>query len=634
MLDISINGNVVSQEPDGVKDLTERLYYSTELGGYLTEVTGTVVFYGDEYEYLRELMDGQMCDAVSLIISDRGALVPIFNGKMFLTDMIWHPDKSMVEAEVLDDGYLSAIDGNREIEAEINVNKSKNGVIITSLALSGLQFWNETRGISYTNRSGMRVGDALEFFVDFMTDGQVGFVSDFFNTNATTHPQYFDMICTGLTMRDGSSDYPRISFDSLFKDLQKLYNLSFAVERTAAGVHMRVEPREYFYGTTTGESFLDILHPTQTIRRDSFYSKVTFGSAQVSNDFTYYPNIPFSGVLQENYHLGGECNINTQLPLQLSTLITDPNIIQDVLPSGSANEGYDDEVFLVRFDSLNSSYGTMTLKPGSATDYYYNEAYSNYRVAERWFNQIPESIFSFLGSGNDEAFATQTANPQKYHDSLPLDPSYIVSNFLVCDDDVNPPNEDPSNNYQVGALTAGGLGFHFTGQAGYYTAPINGMYNVTADFYVTGYFPTKAALVRIDSANNIVEFPWEETAFTGTFTISTADQLTHNHTFFMNAGDKVAFAWEAPVNIEIWNATFKVLDPLGGEWVTGDPKSVRLLETSFDYDISQDKWNTIQDDPFKSFYADYKTGSVNGWISEIERDRLTGKSSVKLLSKP
>ena len=638
MLNIIVNGNVVNQEPDGVKDLTERIYYSAELGGYLTEVSGSVAFYGNEYDYLRGLLDSQICDSVSLIIADTESITPIFNGKMFLTDMIWYPDRSMVEAEVLDDGYLSAIDGNKEIEAEINVNKSKNGITITSLALSSLQFWDETRMTNYNNRSGMRVGDALEFLVDFMTDGQVGFVSDFFDTNATTHPQYFDMICTGLTMRDGTASYPRISFDSLFKDLQKIYNLAFAVERTADGVRMRVEPKNYFYKLELGVSFENVFNPKQTIRRDSFYSKMTMGSAQTSSSHDFYPNIPFSGVGKESYHLGGECNINTQLPLELSTLITDTNIIQDILPSGAGLDNYDDDVFLIRFDSLNSSYYAMTQKPGSATDYYYNEPYHNYRVAKRWFDQIPESIFSFLGGGNDQAFATQSVNPKNY---VAIG-SGVGDRFLLCDDDSTGPNEDPSGNYTTGNLnftipnSFTGLGtFTCNGQAGYYTAPINGMYNVTARFYlISGAFFNPMGLIRLDSSSNVVEFPWT----TMPQNIYGPDiggfYVEHNYTFYMDASDIVAFVFANDINVYIQSATFKVLDPLGGEWQTNDSKDVRLIETAFDYDVDQNDWNDIVDDPFKTFYTTFQSGSVSGWISEIERNRLTGRSSVRLLSKP
>lgn len=640
MLNVTVNGQIASSEPTGVTDLVERIYYSVELGGYLSEVTGSVSFYGDDYSYLKNLRNTLICESVSLVIYDSEIDVPIFNGKMFLTDMEWFPDQSRVDAEVLDDGYLSDIDGNREIEAVINVGKSKNGFVIPSLALSGLTFWNETRSLNYPNRSGMRVGDALDFLVDFMTDGAMNFVSDFFDTN--TNAQYYDMICTGITMRDATATYPTISFDKLFTDLQRLYNLAFAVERTLSGLQLRIEPKSYFYKSSTGLSFDKVSNPRQSVNSGSFYASVDFGSAQTTTNYTYFPNIPFAGVLQEQYHLGGECNINTKLGLKLSKLITETNIIQDVLPSGTSNDNYDDDVFLVRFADLNNSHDAMTVNPVTPTFYYYNEPFSNFRVAERWFEQIPESIFSFLGSGNDQAFATQTLPNTNIHGL-----EYVLGDFLLkCNDDTNPPNEDPSNNYTYGAFSvtvpnylSGGQGSAvISGDGGYYTAPINGVYNISVSFFITGQWFNPVGLVRTDASGLAIDsavmnlYATNPPGFNSAF--MTEYQFTQNFTFFMNVGEKVAFIVSVGgAFVYIRDATFSVLDPLGGQWQTNDSRNVRLIETAFDYDIAQQDWNEIRNDPFKTFSANFTSGSVNGWISEMERNRLTGRGSVRIQSK-
>lgn len=639
MLKVQINGIEAVEEPTGVKELSERLYYSVELGGYLSEVSGTVSFFGEDYDRLKELRDTDICGAVGLVIEDTDVLVPVFNGKMFLTDMEWFPDEHRVDAEVLDDGYLSKIDGAREIEAQVNVGISKNGVAITSLALSGLTFWNELRTLNYPNHSGMRVGDALEFLVDFMTDGEVGFVSDFFDTN--TEPQYYDMIVNGKEVRNGGGVYPRISFDSLFRDLQRIYNLAFALERTEAGIRMRIEPKSYFYKEVSSIEFPDAHNPKQTIKSGSFYANVSFGSSKTSDIFTYYPNIPFSGTYQENYHLGGECNINTKLGLQLTTLVTDPNVIQDVLPSGTSNDNYDDDTFLVRFADLNNSHDAMTASPAGGGFYYYNEPYSNYRVSQRWFDQVPESIFSFLGGGNDASFATQSVSPYLY-DNITAN-----ADFLLCDDDTNPPNHDAGGNYQTGALSVfvpidvydfNSSSITLTGNGGYYTAPANGMYNVTARFYIeSGIWFQPAGLLRVNSSNVALEWPWDDLNPDGTIFYGPAIGgfwVEHNHTFFMETGDYVTFGFGNSTGISVSDATFKVLDPLGGEWQTNNARDVRLIETAFNYDIPQDDWNDIKDDPFKTFRASYNSGSVNGWISEMSRNRLTGEGSVRLQSKP
>ncbi|WP_416487241.1 hypothetical protein, partial [Klebsiella pneumoniae] len=97
-------------------------------------------------------------------------------------------------------------------------------------------------------RKTMTAYHALEYLVATMSDGQIGFVSNYLTPvigQETPH------IMSGRQLRGDTIDIgPVLSWSELFGDLSKLYNLAFAVEEYNVGQwRIRVEPIEYFRQT-------------------------------------------------------------------------------------------------------------------------------------------------------------------------------------------------------------------------------------------------------------------------------------------------------------------------------------------------------------------------------------------------
>lgn len=630
MLNVLLNGIPVGIEPDDVKDIKERLYYSKELSGYLTEISGSIKFRGDEYHILKELRDSSPCGVVTIEIFQDGE--PDIIARAFVSDMVWYPNECACEVSMIDDGFLSRIDNNRTKKCDMNSSKSKDGTVITTTTTNSFVFPNETDTGNYASRHGLFIYDAFDFLVKFMTDGNMSFASDFFDRytySFSERPQAYAGICTGLAIRDGSEDYPYISFDEFYTDMVKAYNLAFSVESEVdGGLVLRIEPKSYFKQSQGVVSFDDIGQLEQAIEAHSFVAAVRFGSSQVSGAYDYLQNIRFIGVQDEEYHLAAECTLTNKLDLKFTKMITDTNIIQDVLPSGTSNSEYDEEVFLVAFD--NTPKALLTQKPSSGTDYYYNETFTNREIALRWFDQIPESIYLFLGSGNDGMMAALTTQEQ-YNGTLGL--------FLDCDDDSVAPNHDVNGNYAVGAasvvgwvsLITGGT-TTLTGNGGVYTAPSNNAYSFTVTLNVIGggILFYNAGYVRTDSSDNFISYtqtPHGQGQFIfGTHTFTT--------TLYLDAGDKVMFMFPPSSDVTLQaGATFSVGDPLGGAWVTYDSNDNYLLSSNFDFDVSKNDWRDIKQGPYNFIPCSHIDGQFNGWIDEFERDRLTGHSTIKLLSK-
>ena len=189
MLNITSPDFTIVGQPDGLSELRHRIYYSNELSGYLEEFAGQLTFYGSEYTYLRRRFFSNGCAVIPIVLTDGIGLQLTAN--LFLNDATWQIDRQAVTCEVVDDSYLSLIDNNKGIKAFVNVPRSKNDLPITAVEQTDLKFKaydvvNNTD--TPADRHGVRVYDALRTLIEFMSDGLIGFESNFFNRPHTPPP--------------------------------------------------------------------------------------------------------------------------------------------------------------------------------------------------------------------------------------------------------------------------------------------------------------------------------------------------------------------------------------------------------------------------------------------------------------
>lgn len=609
---VKLNG-VKYDEQVGFNSLTERLYFSKELRGYLKEVKGEITFIEDAYNYLRELFIDGICSQVDVefIVNNRS-----INGRIVLVDCEWNPPKRKVKCEVIDNSYTSNIFNNRKIKAFMNVGRSKNDVEFTPVLQTDCTFVDPNDANPVTNRKGVRIFDALDFLIQFVSDGAIRVASDYLNPNyGTTNAPYLT-IFTGNAIRTGSADYAYASLFDVLGDIAKLRNLEFGIEVSGGVTYFRIEPASYFKQSSNGTVIENVNDYFQEVNRDLFYSKVIFGSAQEDDkDFTYLQNIRFQSFRKEEYHLGGQCNIDNELNLECDTFITDTNIIQDILPvaqGGTDNDQYDDDIFLVQLDSNNKV--VLTLKPASATDYYFNESLTNRAVSLFWFGSIPQSIYAYLGEGNDGCLATLTVDQS-------IDPTYDTA---ACNDDSSPPNNDVNGNYTVGSTFNG----YTNTVAGYYTAPSNNVFNIN----FSGRFTGLLSQVQIRRISGTTTLQIQE-LYTGNL----IDQVNYlliegGATFYMNAGEIALVVFILSDGTLHSGATFEVADPLGGTWTTYEVNDTFFIQNNFEYDIDDQTWQQIIDSPYSRMRFTHVDGVTDGWIDEVERTLIDGGAQFKLSS--
>lgn len=631
-IDVYLDGNLVVQEPIGIRELAEHLYYSEDLSAYLLEVDGAIIFTGTEFDYLYDKFRTSVCTAVSIRIVDTSEFEVDFEGYINVSDIEFEPDIKYAVCEIQNNNITSRIENNKSIDCTLTVGRSKNDVAY-SVTQQTITIYSPDLG-STIQREGIRIFDAFKSIVSFVTDGQIGFVSNYFDYTVNTDPQVYSVLTTGSELRTGNGNYPVISFHDLFNDLNSLENLALSFEDG----NIRIEDKDYYKQQASSISFDSVSGLKQQLATETLYAQVKFGSVAVSSEYDYLQDIRFNCMNQESYHLGGQCNTDTTLDLTTIAIITDTNIVQDVLPvsvGGSGNDAYDENVIIVHCDSSNES--VMSLKPASSTDYYMNDRFINRNVALRWWGQVPNSIYAFLGSGNDGCYIGLSVN-QSGTDLAP----YV--NGLQCDNE-SPPYHDVNGNYAIdtryfpGYPVAMGdiIGVNLM-TAGFYTAPANGVYSFQCDVIVewplTSPFTPNFFFQRM--ASNTIGGAMEYNDECAVIPLGgTQFRVIGGATFYLNAGEYVGCSWiaTAPPQIIYAGSTFTCFDPLGGIFTTYDESVVYQIQNQFQYNIPVDEWKTIKSLPFQAMEITHMVGRENGWLKDISRRLISGKSDVTLLSR-
>lgn len=621
------------ENPHMWETLQERFYLSDVIGGYLLEITGSVEWGGGAYQYLRGLFLSGICQTVNVRITDScadGNDQKIFDGLIFISDLEFDLNRCVVIVEFVDNSFISKIDNNKSIKCYLGVNRSKNDVDITAFSneQTGIILRSKTNVNDITTGTAYRIFDAFTFLIAFMTDGTVNFVSDYFDPagSGTDDTAKYTVLINGKEIRTGAANnLAYISYEDFYNDINKIYNIAFSVENTTGTPTVRIEPKSYYKQSSVVNYFENPAELKQRINKERLYAKAKFGSAQVATVFTYLPDVLFNGFEQEEYHLLGECNSQAILDLQLSELITDTNIIQDVLPSGTGNTSYDDSNFLIVLDSSNVNESYVTI---GATTYYYNKPFTNYNVSVYWFGGIPQSIAQFIGNGDDTFRASFVSTTQTI-------PTLTQANIIFPDDSTSP-NHDVNGNYN----TANGR----------FTAPVQGFYAFRLTQLVSGGVYT-SLINRYNSVNVIQEFIYGGAyvpPFVCGLTNACGNQTIVNNSIYildytwgmqMDIGDYIEIVGEpygANSGVLHEGTAFECTFAVTGGGIVQEYNStdMDLVQNNFNQNISCDMWNAIKLSPFETHTITYPDGVIGGWISEIQRTISTGQAEVFINSKP
>lgn len=457
----TLDGTLLTRDPEGWDAIVLTLERNKDIAGLLSLFTSELIFKQDGYDILKsELDNNNYNNKLTVLIEEQNASTwsVSFEGVILIANVIYNLDRKEAKATVEDSSFFGGIEQNKNIKAIIESEFSKNEVKLTAVSQKLRSMFNPATGFFYgpTNITYLAT-DVLDFLVRFMTDNEVkGITSTYLTTTSnfdgipsTGSTGGLLYLVTGQNLREfvpAPTKFLNVSFADLFRNLQRLHNLSFDFTTNSAGeTVMRIEELDFFFQQSTTLTIRNIKDLQVTINRDKLFSRIDIGS-QTSTTGSYpAANNNFWTVFkQEDYYISGRSNSDTILDLT-TDFITDSNVIEDVRVNGVTT--HDDKIFIVTCDAANATRDTLS----GAAPFHFNHHLTNDKIIKRQIAGIPDSVIKhFTGLtakcliGLDSQFNTSNT-------VIPTNDTY--EQFALARIPFNNevlPNYDDGNNYDTG----------------------------------------------------------------------------------------------------------------------------------------------------------------------------------------
>lgn len=619
-----IAGIELQDQPTNWMDFEEVLEYDETLKGLLLKQPVNLDFVGDGYRALKTYKDTNgYCGSLTFRVDYKCNNEPfqtIFEGLIFVADVRFNWLKCVANTPIEDNSFYAKINNNKKLKARLDVPFSKNGVAITPTTGIALDFFTPSTAIIIGGapRRCFDVMDAITFLVSYMTDGTVGVVSDWYSALPAT-----ELICLvqGQEVREHTAAFiPNVSFEQVFGELQKKFNLGFAIEEIAGVPTLRIEPVSYWRNTTVSLNIDYVREIEESIDTELLYSGIEIGGEKTAVYYAAihsFPPIAFIGHQQEDYAIQGVCNIDKILNLE-SEFIIDSNIIEELVATNTTNETYDKDVFMVQYRNDTVPFravGSYIITQSPSVPVLYNAILTNDNVAVR-FN-IQGNIAKYFSASPDTFRAEQTVG---------FTPSGMGLDQVEFDNDYTAPNFDNNNNYGNGTIA----GNPVSAANSRYTATSLGAYTffaqITYNHLTGGSSSPFFRMIRYDSGGTPIGLSSDTTVpinptGTGTLTWSTILEVGDYVIVVSSGGNEEILAGSYFEGISASNG--------GGIYESQDGDIYNVSKIEFEKPLSFTDWNTIKANQANAIYVN---SEVLGWARRISRKIATGETSYELIT--
>lgn len=648
-------------DPVNWDDFTETIERDSDIKGILPKYELKLNLVGGGYEYLyNKYIEHGFCYIVELIVEQSCSddkYEKIFTGNIFISDCKFNLNKCYVECSVEDNNYGSRIRNNKSIKTSIDSDKSKNGVTIIPANYVNAKFFNPADGsLLPDTRRVYSLYECFKYLVSFMSDGKLGFESDFIYNIETG-------LSRGVELRLHGGVAPFICFKDLFKEVDKKIPIGFTIVERNGTPTLKIEDALYFYNLANSLNIDYIEDLEQSFNNEVLYSNFNIGGKTAYFDPLIHTFIPrqFIGFNQEEYFLGGVCNIDSTLDLE-SGYIIDSNIIEELVVSNTSNRLYDEDTFFIQM-TQPSGIWTAVKYPQTGGGFYYNGDYTNEKIANR--NDFSGDAALYSGLDTSGFKATITDRPNDTYGNIGFR-DFIQYNAAVVPPNPQPPaqtsaqlqtkfNDDSTPpNYNLGA--------HYDTSTWRYVVPLSGDYffytNIAFKLYQPANYLTlginrkwriNVTIKHYESSGLIVNtytetFP-SDTTYYG---LGPGEYNFSNSKYFSCSLDDYVEVWVSmtsePINRffpseirTIMNNTseFKSLATSSGGGIVqeGDTDGYKCSKLEFERPLSNQEYNNMKADLSKSLNINHDGNSNKRvWIRKTSRKLATGEMKWEMIS--
>jgi len=328
----------IEDEPIGLKEIVTAIERDRTLDALFRESTSQITFFGDGFDSIfAEFEANGLCTEIPALVeiecSDGDGFETLFEGVIFLSDVEFDLGNNLVKATIEDVGVGQVLKNKRAVEIALNVN---------DLTFSRDYLVDPRVSIDFHDRAGAYVGDSpfndktmlnvAETFrriIHEISGVNIEFESDFF----TSGTYEFLTIQWGKVIRDALSNLDKeiavLSFDKLFGEMNKVFNLAVQITFPSGVPTIKVEPKVNFEGVASSITLDNVPNLKFTFDIERIYKTVSIGYEKVEGQ----DQDTIKGV---QYISVDEC---TQNNLELvSDMVQDSAIIFDILEPPNSDE--------------------------------------------------------------------------------------------------------------------------------------------------------------------------------------------------------------------------------------------------------------------------------------------------------
>jgi len=641
------------EEPKGWDKLVTTIKRDRAFRAMLITQDAQFEFTGDGYDYLYSVHTSGYCNEVDVLIEETldggDTWLHFYNGVIKIPAISFDEKNRIASCQVDDNSYFARINSAKNIGCNITGSKSRNGIDITPIPLSSIKYFDVSTGtyITQTLTGGYEGGaykvyDCLRFMVDWMSDGELSFASDtfgaggdyedYFITIGRAIELYDQTVPNGFTYNLWRQFFPKVSFDVMYRELSRRFNLRLIIDNSNTSPTVRIEQESYFTQAGTMLTAQNVDRIVTKTNADYIYNKVSYGSSGQEDDLggTDFPaSIDYKGFKTEEFAIIGPCSTDNPLDLACSW-ITSSNFIQYCVDNGtSGTADYDSLVFLVHA-TLDSGSNYFAVKSDflGIGKYFYNESLTNESISDRFLGAVPNSIVNYFGTSN---FFKAKRNANLASLLAPL-----VSNEPVqFDDDYTTPYYDNNNNYGNGTIPPAPI----SAANSRYTAPLSGIFKFVV--YIERIEPGAGnitVVIRVyDNTNTLKTF----SADTQSFPLGVnLDNYFYPASVYMDAttGDyaqvDITFGNNcAPDDVNGIMTWECVLAGADGFIKTYDPEDYPIIQHEFKYPITASEFNDIKSNPCRYIEFSMEGQQVRrGQLESIKYEHKSGIATILLNS--
>lgn len=662
------------ERPKGELDFTEELTRNFDRRIIGPQYPITVTFKGGGYERLRTLFLEDFCTSVTYTVDfDCGETYRVVRGIISVADVVWNLNKCEAEVKVRDDGHGARIVNNAKLKVSPTGILTKNGLTLAPIAHKDIELFSSANVSQGTSR-GYDWLECMSHLVSFITDNEVTVVSDWYDALPDSE-RYAIFYGREVRVGDGSSLAPSYSFEELWPELWKKYNLWAYVSRSTTGDPvLKIEQEPATYTSTTAKSYPDQDDLEQSVDTDRLFVNVEIGSeTYIKNEDAVFP-LPFLttfGFTKESWGLSGTCNSDNSFNL-VSEFIIDTNVIDDCRVGN--NDEYDENIFLIQYtDATDVATMGQYLDPGS-DPWLYNEQLLNVNVIARF--PLPANIiFPFVSA--DISFLAelfQLGTPFNLYTVNPVVSGAVNTSSFVqtkYNNDYTAPNHDASNSWGNGTVQGTQVtqvNSRYTAQAqGVFVFHVHDIWSVqrqvgfSQPFIMNDIYTIRMRIRRFNAANTLLQTIDEVNVHTQTFNYpgggsnSISPTFTYeedeDYTLYMGIGDYVIAStqYEIVSTISVggvigtnsadafFSAAGSTIEttfsPIGGGDIIVNPDEYRATRYHFDRSCPASDWVSLRDNPIDMVrVATDQLSFRNAHVKKATRFIATGETEWELIA--